>query len=586
VAIARVLAMEPEVMLFDEPISALDLETSGVALVASIDQCLRPIPTGRLGMIRSKKRQLTRLAALALGATLLSPLALAQSGGSLTIAFPANQEPASLDGHIDPYQSTWLFNSFIADPLLILDSDGSYKPALATNWESTPDGKRWSFKLRSGVKFQDGTPFDAAAVKYNLERILDPKTASAQLKSDVGPIARIETPDAMTIVLHYDTPWVTLLDAMRRTPIWSPTAAEKHGLANFARNLVGAGPFTLQEWVPNNRIVLRRWAEYGGWSSIQKHQGPVHLESVTIRFIGEAAVLGSVVKSGNVQVTYMLPARYIDDYKGKAGFDFFFKDQSGTGLQMVMNTRSPPLDDIRVRRALLHARDMNAINQLLYDGNYAKSEAPLSNNHVCHWDGAKDVYPFSLDRARALLDEAGWKAVQGQPIRVAQGVKGVADGTPLKIRYNTLHHKEIGEALQAQYRRIGIDLAVETVAGPVQLDRVRRRDFDLMYERQRSPDPLILDQVWNSKWDQPGGWAWTGFKDATLDAHLDKLRALPSLADRCAAAREGQKIIMQNALMLPTLSDPVFFAMTNKVKNFQIGGEGNWFFLNNTVLER
>jgi peptide/nickel transport system substrate-binding protein len=124
------------------------------------------------------------------------------------------------------------------------------------------------------------------------------------------------------------------------------------------------------------------------------------------------------------------------------------------------------------------------------------------------------------------------------------------------------------------------------VPGPVQLDRVRRRDFDLMYERQRSPDPQILDQVWNSKWDQPGGWAWTGFKDATLDTLLDKLRSVPDLDARCAAARDAQKIIMENALMLPTLSDPVFFALSPKVKEFQIGGEGNWFFLQNTWLER
>ena len=142
-------------------------------------------------------------------------------------------------------------------------------------------------------------------------------------------------------------------------------------------------------------------------------------------------------------------------------------------------------------------------------------------------------------RRRPLLDQAGWKAVAGKPIREAQGVAGVADGTPLRIRYNVLHHKEIGEALQGQMRRAGIDLAVEVVPGPVQLDRVRKRDFELMYERQRSPDPLILDQVWNSKWDQPGGWAWTGFKDAKLDATSGQaaLAALDRRALRGGASR-------------------------------------------------
>jgi len=509
-------------------------------------------------------------------------------GGTLVIAWPAIQEPASLDGHIDPYQSTWMFNSLVADPLVILAPDGTYKPALATSWTSTPDGREWVFKLRSGVKFQDGTAFDAAAVKYNFDRVLDPKTASAQMKSDVGPIKSVEVVDALTVKLVYDTPWVTLLDGVRRMPIWSPTAAEKHGLANFGRNLVGAGPFLFAEWVQNDRIVFKRWADYGGWNSIQTHQGPAYLDQVTIRFIGEAAVLGSVVKTGNAQVTFGLPARFVDEYKGKPNFQFVAKDQSGTGLQHVMNIRIPPLSDIRVRRAILHAADMKAANELLYDGVYAPSEGPLNNNHPCFWEGNPKVYPNDLNKARALLEEAGWKAPaagQGQ-IRVARGVAGVADGTPLKVRYATLHHKELGEALQSQLRRVGIDLVVEQVPGPVQLDRVRRRDFDLMFERQRSPDPLILDQIWNSKWDQPGGWAWTGFKNDTLDATVDKLRSIPDPKARCEVAKEAQKIIMENALMLPTLSDPVFFAMTPKVKGLQVGAEGNWFFLNNAWLER
>ena len=242
-------------------------------------------------------------------ATALSTAAYAQDGGSLTIAFRANQEPASLDGHIDPYQSTWLFNSFVADPLLILDDKGKYQPALAESWETAPDGKSWTFKLRSGVKFQDGTPFDAAAVKYNLERIIDPKTASVQLKSDVGPIKSVEVVDPLTVKINYETPWVTLLDALRRTPIWSPIAAEKHGLANFQRNLVGTGPFLFGEWIKNDRMVFKRWPEYGGWNPMSKHKGPAKLDQVTVRFIGENAVLTNVVKQGSAQVGFNLPVQ-------------------------------------------------------------------------------------------------------------------------------------------------------------------------------------------------------------------------------------------------------------------------------------
>lgn len=528
-----------------------------------------------------------RRLALGLAALLATTIgAAAQELGNLTIAFRANQEPASLDGHIDPYQSTWLFDSFVADPLLILDPNGKYLPALATGWDASADGKVWTFTLRGDVKFQDGTRFDAAAVKYNFERILDPKTASVQLKSELGPMKSVEVVDPLTVRVTYDSPWVTLLDALRRTPIWSPTAAEKYGLADFQRYLVGTGPFTLSEWVKNDRIVLKRWADYGGWNPMSVQKGPARLAQVTIRFIGEMAVLTNVVKQGSAQIGFNLPVPSIEEYKNDKNFKFISLPQSGTGLQLVMNIRNPPLADLKVRQALLHARDSKAINDLLYDGFYGASDGPLDNVHPCFWKGASDMYKPSPDQARKLLDEAGWKLVPGKAIRESQGIAGVADGTPLRIRYNTIHHKEIGEALQAQVRRVGIDLQVELVPGPVQIDRVRRKDFDLMFLRQRSPDPVILDQIWNSKWDQPGGWAWTGYKNEALDTTLDTLRSEPSFEKRCETAKVAQKMIMENALMLPTLSEPSFVALSPKVKDFQMGAEGNWFFLHATSLER
>ena len=527
------------------------------------------------------------IAALLVGSGAWSSTARAQSSEGLVIAMPANQEPASMDGQSDPYTSTWLFDSFITDPLVVLDPSGKYVPGLASGWEATPDGKTWTFKLRDGVTFQDGTPFDADAVKFNLERIADPKTASAQLKNDLGPFTRVEAPDPLTVRITYDTPWVTLLEALRRTPIWSPAAAKQYSGADFQQHLVGTGPFQLTEWKRNDRMVFTRWSGYPGSNPVQKTKGPVALPTVTLRFIGEAAVLGNVVKTGNADLAYMLPEGAVEDYKKDKTYTFLTRDQSGTGLQMVMNIRKPPLSDVRVRQALLFGQDQNAVNDIVYDGVYAKSEGPLSNNHPCHWEGAGAVYPTDPKKAAALLDAAGWKLPAGKTFREASGVAGVADGTPMKIRWTVLHHKEIGEAVQQQLRKVGVELAVEVVPGPVQIERVRNRDFDLMYERQRSPDPYILDQVWNSKWDQPGGWAWTGYKNDELDETLNKLRALPSFEDRCAAAKVAQKTILENALQLSTLSDPVFVTYkTGRVNGFDMGSEGSWFFLNNVTVKK
>jgi peptide/nickel transport system substrate-binding protein len=500
------------------------------------------------------------------------------------MAWDATHEPASLDGHIEPYQPAWLIDSFIADPLLILGPDGEFHPALAASWTSSENADEWTFNLRDDVKFQDGTPFDAEALKYNIERILHPDTRSAEMAARLGPVESIEIVDAKTVKFHYDEPWVTLLDALWRMPVWSPTAAEKWGVEEFDKHLVGAGPFTLEEWVPNSHVTLERWEDYGGWNSISEHGGPAHLTKVTIHFIGEEAVLGNMVKTGDAHIAMNLPATYIGDYVDVDGFELVTGFQAGTGLQMVMNTRKPPFDILEFRRALLYGTDQIAINDLLFDGTYLPSYGPLNTVHPCYWEGSEDRYPHDPDQAKALLEQAGYVDRDGDGIREAYGVRGVDDGTPLSFKWTVLNYEEIGEAVQSQWRELGINLIVEMVPGPVQLERVNTREFDLIYERQRSPDPNLLEMVWNSAWDVVGGWAWTGFVDAELDETVRQLRVVPDPEARCELAKKAQRIIMDNALMLPTLSEPVFYAVSEKVQGFQLMSEGNYFFLHNTTV--
>lgn len=248
-----------------------------------------------------------------------------------------------------------------------------------------------------------------------------------------------------------------------------------------------------------------------------------------------------------------------------------------------MNTRKAPLDDIWVRQTLIVGADRPALNTPLYDGLFAVGTGRLNLVHPCYWPGAEAMSAFDPTKAAALLDAAGWVLPAPGAMRVAKGVKGVADGTPLRIRMTMISRKEMGEGLQAQYRKLGVDFAVEVVPGPVQLDRVQKREFDMIYDHQRTSDPVLLDQMWNSKWDVPGGWAWTGFKDTAFDALVGQLRTVPKFDKRCAIAKDVQKTILENALMPPTLSDPVFVALGPKVKRFLPGAEGKWFHVSNVT---
>lgn len=506
-------------------------------------------------------------------------------GGELIIAFPASSEPASLDGHIDPYQPAWLFDSFVADPLVILAPDATYQPALAESWSSVDAGYAWTFNLRSGVVFQDGTPFNAEAVKYNIERILAPETASAQMAADLGDVSGIEVIDDLTVTIHFGSPSVNLLDALRRVPIWSPTAAEEHGLEQFDRVLTGTGPFVLEEWVPNDRIEFVKWEDYGGWNSIMDHEGTAHLDRVTVLFIGEDAVRAAMLETGDAHIVRELPAANVEDYEDREGFELITGYQAGTGLQMVINIREAPLNILELRQALQWATDQAAVNDLAYNGRYLISDGPLNVVHPCYWPGAADMYGHDPAKAIELLEEVGYTDADGDGIREAYGVPGVEDGTPLRLRWTVLHHTEIGEVVQGQWRELGIDLVLEQVAGPIQLERRNARDFDLMYERQRTPDPAILELVWHSANDVEGGWAWTGFVDEELDEAVVQILQVANPEERCELAYTAQRIILENAVMLPTLSQPQFYALSDSVKGFQLSSESPYFFLHNTYIE-
>ena len=498
------------------------------------------------------------------------------AGGDMVMAMDGDSEPALLDAQIDPYLETGLLDSFMTDSLVCRDPDTmEFKPWLATSWEVSEDGLTWTFHLRNDVKFHDGTPFNAEAVKYNIERILAPETASVEAAARLGPVESVEVVDEYTVAITHESPYAPFLDAfgVLMEPMWSPTALEKYGPDEFPNHLVGTGPFMFKENVPKDHVTVVRNPGYNWPPACVDHTGPAYLDSVTFKWVTEDAVRAGIVKTGEAHVAD-LPAAYVSDYEGDPNYEVVIGYNPGTGLQWVMSTAKPPLDDIKVRQAILHAVERDSINQMLYDGRYLVSYSTLVPGSMCYWEGAETLYPYDLDKANALLEEAGWEMNPSTGIREK-------DGEPLTMRWTCLHHEEIGEALQAQLKEIGIDLTPEKVAGPVQIDMATTGDFELMYERQRNTDPMVLEMIWNSK-NAPTkdymAWAWTGFKDERLDELLDKSMEETDVDKRCELYIEAQKIVMENALTLGMFGQPRFWVVDKSVKGFKLAALANFYY--------
>jgi peptide/nickel transport system substrate-binding protein len=485
-----------------------------------------------------------------------------------------------MDAHVDPYAMTWLLDSFVADPLVELTAAGEYKPMLAAGWSVSPNGLIWTVRVRQGLKFQDGTALDADAVKFNIDRVMNPETRSALMANYLGVknFQKTEVVNASTVKIYYNAPVPTVLWGLSIFPIWSPTAVKKFG-RDFHQNLVGIGAYKMTQWVKGSHIRFVRDPNYVGRAPGQDHTGPAYLDSITIKWVGEDAVLGEVLRSGEVNMVMELPAQNLATYKNNPDFQVVAGYQPGTGLQFVMNVGRPPLDDIRVRRALRYSYDQDRMNQTLFDNNYVVVKGPVTKFTRCYWKGAEEAYKMDLDRARGLLEEAGWRVNPRTSIREK-------DGRPLSITITMLHHKEIGEYLATQFRSIGVELKVEVVPGPVQLQRATGGQFDLMYERLRSFEPDDLFSIWHSQNNQPGGWAWSRFQDSTLDQILLRTQFSADPRERCRLFTEAQRMITDFAVQLPTLDNPIYYAMHRRVKGFKLGAFGAWFFVKDMYVER
>jgi len=521
------------------------------------------------------------VAAILVAAAAIPAQPAAVPGGALTIAWPADEEPANLDAQVDPYDSTKLLNSFIADPLIRLNWDGRYIPALAAGWTISADGKIWTLTLRKGIKFADGTPLNAAAVKFNIDRIMNPDTHSAELANFLGAsnFKRTEVVNDATVRIVYSGPVPIALWGLSVAPMWSPAAVRRYGTA-FPQHLTGAGPFTLVEWTRGDHIRFVKNPAYAGVGPTGAHAGPPYLGQMTVRFVGDKGVLGQVLKSGEANLVVELPTDALPDYRNNPNYHVVLGYQPGTGMQFVMNTSRPGLNDLRVRKALRLAYDPNKINQTLYGGDYVTVRGPLTPSSRFYWKGGDGAYQYNPAGARALLDEAGWKLNPQTGLREK-------DGRPLSLTFVMLHHKEIGEYLSAQFKQVGVDLKVVVVPGPVQLQRAQSGDFDLIYERQRTFEPDgSLFAIWYSKNDKPGGWAWSRFHNDALDAVLLKTQSASSQQERQALWTQAQKMISDNVLSLPTVDDPVYYGMQSSVKGFKLGAIGDWFFVNDVDVQR
>lgn len=374
---------------------------------------------------------------------------------------------------IDPHRTTvgpsmWMC-TLIHDSLLVADEEGNYYPNLAESWEVSEDGTAWTFHLREGVKFHDGTDFNAEAVVKTFARFLDPET-QAPIGWLPGEPDEYTAVDEMTFRISWEAPWAPFAGFLVWYPgfggIMSPTAIEKYGL-DYGQHPVGTGPFMFEEWEPGDHITLVRNPNYNlPPGPLYTEAGPPKTEKIVYRILPEDMVRVEALTKGDIHVmVHDISPKDVVTLMADPNVEVDSFPQAAC-LYFAFNVEKPPTDELAVRKALAHTFNRETLIDAIYYG-FAQPAygyiPPGFKGAGYSSDYLRDTLALVYDATKAgqILDEAGWKLGAG-------GIRE-RDGQSLELIFwnqNISPWKDIGEALQAQALEVGVKLNLETFDSP------------------------------------------------------------------------------------------------------------------------
>lgn len=491
----------------------------------------------------------------------------AQGGGELR--FGQNNEPDTLDPALTAQASSFTIMMNIFDTLVWMDPNTlTFVPGLAESWESSADGLTHTFKLRQGVTFHDGTPFNAGAVKYSFDRIKNPDIKAATALGKLGPYSETKVIDEYTAQIVLSAPYPGLFDALSQTwlGIVSPTAAEAAG-EEFGRNPVGTGPMKFGEWVAKDHITIERNNDYNWGASFWNHTGPAYLERVTFVPIADNGARLTAFESGDLHIIEAVPEQDFDRLKAEGSYQMRVSPSQGGPMAFFMNTESGPTADIAVRKAILHGLNRRDLIATALFGLYDGAEGPLSPNTLFYLKEVEGMYPYDPAKAQSLLDEAGW--VMG-----SDGIRE-KDGQKLEIDFvNWPAAQPMVIATQALLKPIGIQVNVKIFDQATRVQMGHNGEGHLFSTGLLDSEPGGIALLYHSS--NIGGFAWSRFKSDELDGLLDAQAVEPDTTKRAALFADFQRLVMENALIYPAYVFARLHALSAKVQNFRVNQLGSY----------
>lgn len=439
-----------------------------------------------------------------------------------TLIYARNIDAKTLDPHFSAQFSERYALYLIFNNLVGYDVDFNIIPELAESWEISDDGVVITFTIHQDVVFHDGTPCDAEAVVWNINRVMDPEVNSPLRTQLEEAIDTAEAADATTVVLNLLQAWRPLLATLGERPgfIVSPTAVEEQGAEAFALNPVGSGPFRFVEWVTDSHIALERNEEY--WDT-----GKPYLDRIEIRHVPDGQVQLTMIRTGEAQLIDAVSPGLLATIEGNDEVAIEELESARFAGTHFDNTK-PPFDNADLRAAINFATNREEIRDVIYAGTGRVATHPLGGGWA--FDPSLDgVFQFyDPDLAQEHLQAAGY------------------DGETLSLTCsNTQNDQQIAQLLQAQYGAVGINVEIEVVnaADAFALVKDDTTNWTTTTWAPRADPDGLLRILWHSA----GFQNTTEFSDPEVDRLLDEAAAIYDTEEARVFYRQVEEIVSAHA---------------------------------------
>lgn len=446
-------------------------------------------------------------------------------------------EPQSLDPQVSTAVNDFRILVNIYDGLVrYADGTLEVEPALATDWTISDDGLTYTFNLREGVTFHDGTPFNAEAVKFNFDRMLDEDhpyydTGPFPLSFNFSAVDSVNVIDEHTVEFVLTEPFAPFLSNLAYPTglIVSPQGVMDN-VDDYGRNPSGTGPYRFVEWQSNTRVVVEANPDY--WD------GAPALEAVVFRPITDANTRVAEMLSGGIDVMVEVPPDNVSQFEEDSAFEVY--EQAGPHVWYVMlNAQYGPFADKLVRQAANYAVNKDALVNDILQGTATVSDSPIAPAFNWAYNEDLEPYPYDPDMAEQLLSEAG---VDNPEVTfyVTEGGSGMLD--PITM----------GTAIQADLEAVGFDVTIETYEWNTFLGIVNPglgEDVDMaeMAWMTNDPDVLPFLTLRTNAWPEAGGFNSSYYSNEEVDELLEAARVETDIEARGDLYKQMQEIVYEDA---------------------------------------